>query len=94
MVEVLPAPFGPRKPKVSPCSTRTSIPSTAANCPNRLTRPMASTIGASGARVPRVGIRRGCRRNMGDQHSHTDVSACPSGAPSERCCHQADGTRW
>src|SRR6476619_5078290 len=36
MVEVFPAPFGPRKPNASPRSK--SIPSTATNSPNRLTR--------------------------------------------------------
>ena len=33
MVELLPAPFGPRKPKVSPRSTEKSMPSTATKSP-------------------------------------------------------------
>ena len=41
MVEVLPAPFGPRKPKDSPGATSKSMASTAVNSPNRLVRPRA-----------------------------------------------------
>ena len=41
MVEVLPAPFGPRKPKDSPAATSKSIPSTAVKSPKRLVRPRA-----------------------------------------------------
>ena len=39
MVELLPAPLGPRKPKASPCSTVKSTPSTAVKSPNRFTQP-------------------------------------------------------
>jgi len=39
MVEVLPAPFGPRNPNDSPRSMSKSTPSTAMNSPNRLVRP-------------------------------------------------------
>ncbi len=46
MVEVLPAPFGPRKPKDSPLAMVKSTPSTATKSPKRLTSPCASTIGA------------------------------------------------
>ena len=46
IVEVLPAPFGPRNPNASPGATAKSMPSTAVKSPNRLTRPRASTIGA------------------------------------------------
>src|SRR5271154_5610105 len=45
MVEVLPAPFGPRKPKLSPARISKSIPSTAVNVPNRFTRSRATTKG-------------------------------------------------
>jgi hypothetical protein len=41
MVELLPAPLGPRKPNASPRRTSTSMPSTAVQAPNRLTRPRA-----------------------------------------------------
>ena len=41
IVEVLPAPFGPRKPNDSPGATSKSIASTAVNSPNRLVRPRA-----------------------------------------------------
>src|SRR4051794_5360803 len=45
MVVDFPAPFGPRKPKNSPCATWRFTPSTATVCPNRLTRPEAATLG-------------------------------------------------
>src|SRR5215204_2134037 len=45
IVDVFPAPFGPRKPKVSPRSTTKSIPSTAVNSPKRFVRPVASIRG-------------------------------------------------
>src|SRR2546427_7483960 len=41
MVDVLPAPFGPRKPNASPWATSKSIASTAVNVPKRLVRPRA-----------------------------------------------------
>src|SRR5215210_8108719 len=44
MVELLPAPFGPRKPNASPRWTSRSIPSTATRSPKRLTRPRAWII--------------------------------------------------
>src|SRR5262249_42551689 len=42
-IVVLPAPFGPRTPKISPWRTSRSIPSTARKSPNDLTNPVAST---------------------------------------------------
>src|SRR5215210_1536235 len=41
IVELLPAPLGPRKPNASPRLTSRSIPSTATRSPKRLTRPRA-----------------------------------------------------
>ena len=41
IVEVLPAPLGPRKPNDSPGATSKSMASTAVNSPNRLVRPRA-----------------------------------------------------
>src|SRR3989440_3026718 len=46
IVEVLPAPFGPRKPNASPRSTSKSTPSTATSSPNRFTSPRAWTSGS------------------------------------------------
>jgi hypothetical protein len=46
IVDVLPAPFGPRNPKVSPGSTVKSTSSTARNAPNRLMSARASISGA------------------------------------------------
>ena len=44
MVEDLPAPLGPRKPKASPRCTVTSMPLTASKEPKRLVSPRASTM--------------------------------------------------
>src|SRR5690625_2479309 len=44
IVEVFPAPFGPRKPKDSPAEICRSIPSTATKSPNVLRSPAASII--------------------------------------------------
>ena len=41
MVEVLPAPLGPRKPNASPAATWKSTASTAVNEPKRFVRPVA-----------------------------------------------------
>ena len=41
MVELFPAPLGPRNPKASPWATSKSTASTAVNVPNRLVRPRA-----------------------------------------------------
>src|SRR5438309_568770 len=49
MVDVLPAPFGPRKPKASPGATSKSIASTATNSPKRFVRPRARIRAGSGA---------------------------------------------
>src|SRR5712691_471588 len=46
IVELLPAPFGPRKPNASPRCTSKSIPSTAVSVPNSLRRPRAWISGA------------------------------------------------
>src|SRR5450755_694548 len=46
MVDVLPAPLGPRKPNDSPLAIVKSTPSTATKSPKRFTRLWASTIGA------------------------------------------------
>jgi len=47
IVDVFPAPFGPRNPNDSPRAMSKSTPSTATNSPNRFTRPRAVTIGWS-----------------------------------------------
>ena len=43
----LPAPFGPRKPNVSPRATSRSIPRTASTVPYRFTSPRTATAGVS-----------------------------------------------
>src|SRR3984957_10919448 len=52
IVDVLPAPFGPRKPNDSPLAMLKSTPSTATKSPNRFTSPCASTMGADAAPGP------------------------------------------
>ena len=47
IVEVLPAPFGPRKPNASPFWTSKSTPLTATSSPKRFTNPRAWTSGSS-----------------------------------------------
>src|ERR1700727_788224 len=46
MVDVLPAPFGPRKPNDSPLAILKSTEATATKSPKRLMSPCASTMGA------------------------------------------------
>src|SRR3984893_3600573 len=48
MTVVLPLPFGPRKPKISPFSTRKLTPSTATKSPKRRTRFFAEMEASSG----------------------------------------------
>src|SRR5580658_6339126 len=55
IVDVLPAPLGPRKPKDSPWAMVKSTPSTATNSPKRLVRPRASTMGSVGGGPPGSG---------------------------------------
>src|SRR5690349_16290641 len=47
IVELLPAPFGPRKPNASPLRTATSIPATATDSPNAFVRRRAEIITAA-----------------------------------------------
>src|SRR5262245_42713782 len=51
MVVVLPAPFGPRKPKISPGRTAKVTPSTAVKRPKPLVSPSTSTAGGAGSPV-------------------------------------------
>ncbi len=52
MVVDLPAPFGPRKPKISPRCTENEIPATALNAPNRFSRFCTSTTASREITVP------------------------------------------
>src|SRR4051794_7512537 len=64
-VVVLPAPFGPSRPKISPAATWKSIPSTATMSPYRLISPRTSTTGSVATeRVAAIGgwYKRGTRR--------------------------------
>ena len=45
IVELLPAPFSPRKPNAVPCSTAKSMPSTATKSPKHFVSPLPRTNG-------------------------------------------------
>src|SRR3977135_1531655 len=57
MVELLPAPFGPRKPNASPRCTSKSTPSTAMRSPNCFTSPRAWINGAPALTLRRLATR-------------------------------------
>src|SRR4051794_17174106 len=57
MSVVLPAPFSPRRARISPSSTTRSIESLAVSAPNRLVRPLSSSFTAPG------GLRLRLRRD-------------------------------
>ena len=63
MVDVLPAPFGPRKPNASPGSTAKSMPSTATKLPKRLVTLVPSDQGL-GARDRHERRRYRWRRDL------------------------------
>src|SRR5947208_13402350 len=55
-VVVFPAPFGPRKPTISPAATRNETPATASMRPNDFRRSRTSSAGSGGmVRVTRGG---------------------------------------
>ena len=99
IVDDLPAPFGPRKPKASPRRTSTSMPSTAVKSPNRLVSPRARsrmssptgrTLVAARGQAPSVsgGLSRPCRRSSGTSiasHSANQTSRGGSPASSASC---------
>src|SRR5512136_964731 len=58
MVVDLPAPFGPRKPKISPVRTEKLMPSTAVKRPKRLTRSVTTTASVSEGIVRQPLVRR------------------------------------
>src|SRR5262249_56270842 len=60
IVVVFPAPFGPRKPTISPRATRKEMPRTASTEPNDLVRSRTAIIGSPGTTsalcVPAAGV--------------------------------------
>ena len=64
IVDVLPAPLGPRKPNASPARTSKSMPSTAVKAANRFVRRRARTSGSPATMVegaPHRAREQGCR---------------------------------
>src|SRR5439155_22467394 len=69
MVELFPAPLGPRNPNASPRPTSKSTASTAVNDPNRLVSPRAKMSASSGATAPDT-----TRALLGGQrHAHANA---------------------
>src|ERR1700726_3498654 len=79
IVVVLPAPFGPRKAKISPLSTSKEMPSTAVSRPNVLVRSRARITGASMHEPP-----PGRHRAIGSTPARSR-SAGAGAAPCRRC---------
>src|ERR1700730_3796234 len=64
MTVVLPLPLGPRKPKISPFSTRKLTPSTATKSPKRRTRFLAKMQTSAGRCSLLTGINLICRLQL------------------------------
>src|SRR6187401_388775 len=94
IVEVLPAPFGPRKPNDSPCATSKSMASTAVKSPNFLVSPRAwmsevgdvSGMGAHGTAVGRRDRLGGLRRPRRLPETCYDAVAHQVAATAPRNC--------
>src|SRR3990172_1312708 len=95
---VLPAPFGPRRPYVSPRAISKPTPSTASRSPKRFTRPRQDRVGAPGGTpvgpVAGVGAAAGScpfpAGGIGD--GGTAVMLESSSRPP--ASHVAAGTAW
>src|SRR5947208_1481369 len=71
---VLPAPFGPRKPTISPRPTWKSTPATASLAPKRLERPFAERTTDASAIMARPSVRQGREidaHEVEHDHRHT-----------------------
>src|SRR4051812_32750110 len=80
MVELLPAPLGPRKPNDSPRCTSKSTASTAVNVPKRLVSPRAWISGAPSLTPPRLRGRYELVARADDAFQReTDVDAAQTG---------------
>src|ERR1700728_1097199 len=96
MVDVLPAPLGPRKPNDSPLAMVKSTPSTATKSPKRLTSPRASTMGdavaPSGEPVP---VRSESGTSVIGEECDVIVREryCAARGPNAGAGH-ADGPEW
>src|SRR5512146_2543678 len=66
IVVVLPAPFGPRSPYVSPGAISNVASATASRCPNRFWSPDTRRTGSLGATAPRVWREEGTVVGTGD----------------------------
>src|SRR4249920_3630882 len=106
MSVVLPAPFGPRRPKTMPSGTSRSTPARAVVDPNRLTTPRTPTAGGRPRRHPLVSgcdneltlLRATTQVGGGERaHRHRYVQAEPPphlGQPLTvfRACSNIDST--
>src|SRR6478609_5534416 len=69
---VLPAPFGPSRPKTMPSGTSRSTPARAVVDPNRLTTPATRTAGGWLSRLPIDVMLRPCHAGHGDAAGRDD----------------------
>ena len=91
MVVDLPAPFAPRKPKISPCCTSSVMPSTATKSPKRLVRPSSSTAAAMASAAR--GAQRGRRRPGAAPPGPTSGRARRAAGPPRRRAARTTGSR-
>src|SRR5688572_27341487 len=74
MVVVLPAPFGPRKPKISPAAASRVSRSTAVKSPYLFVRSRISIIRTAGYHRPGATFRVGSRKRMAERDQLDDRS--------------------
>jgi hypothetical protein len=87
MVEVLPAPFGPRNPNDSPRPISKSTESTATKSPKRFWSPRAHTIGLGGAAtVALLGSGAGAAARVGPTRAGAAASAVVEEAAAGATC--------
>src|SRR4051812_47105075 len=96
-VVVLPAPFGPRKPKTSPAATSRSIPRTASTPPLKV-RTSARASMAGVASLMRMKVERRRARSAAPGATRLPQSGDPSVAPGSRYRHMSkigpDADHW
>src|SRR5579862_312692 len=83
---VLPAPFGPRKPKATPRGTTRSAPSTASRSPNLLVRPVVSMTAVVSPAEPIPGRYASPIENPSDG----DAAATSTSADDGRCAEPVE----
>src|SRR3954453_16737805 len=93
IVDVLPAPLGPRKPNASPFCTSKSIPSTATRSPNRFISPRACTSGSSVAAFTPSTYREAARYKTTYAGGHSGGPPGDDGGGDDEVHHRGGGRR-